>query len=248
MDEALIRAESLSLSFGLARALDRLTFALKKGSRTALLGPNGAGKSTLLGIIGGALAPDSGSISVNGQSPREARLEPGFLGWLPEGAPLNPELTVREHLRLAARLRGLSRKEGEREAERLANALDLGSKMSRLAGRLSLGGRRLAALALAFLGGPSLIVLDEPSASLDPGGVRRLGALISALPKEVTILMSSHMLSEVWPLADGALILSGGVIKAQGGWEELRASLAAGADPASPALPEEIYFQAAGAP
>jgi ABC-2 type transport system ATP-binding protein len=252
MGEALIKASGLSRSFGRSRALSGVSFELGAGSRTALLGPNGAGKSTLLKIMAGALRQDGGAVTVAGRSPEEMRSEPGFLGWLPEGAPLNAELTVLEHLRLTALFRGLGRKRAEDEIGRLADAMDLGGSLDRLTGRLSLGGRRQAALAVALLGEPRLIILDEPSSSLDPGVARRLKALISGLGEGATLVISSHILHEVEPLTGGAVVLGGGEVKAKGSWGGLREALLQGGgaplEGASGAsgLAEDIYFKALG--
>jgi ABC-2 type transport system ATP-binding protein len=237
MDDTMIRAVSVTRYFGPARALDSLSFTLAKGSRTALLGPNGAGKSTLLKIICGALPPDGGGVTVLGKNPSEQRRVPGFLGWLPERAPLNAELTVLEHLELTARFRGLDKKRAKGEIERLSEALDLGSKLARLTGRLSLGTRRQAALAVALMGDPELVVLDEPSSSLDPDEVGRLNSLVQKLPHGTTLIISSHILPEARSLTDSAMIIGDGALKAMGPWEIL------GGGGASP---EEAYFKALG--
>ncbi|MDR1315118.1 MAG: ABC transporter ATP-binding protein [Deltaproteobacteria bacterium] len=241
-----VAASGLGRSFGAARALGRLSFSLASGSRTALLGPNGAGKSTLMKLIAGVLPPDEGEILVCGMLPSDARRIPGFLGWLPERAPLNPELTVREHLALAGNLKGLGRDGARRETERLTEALDLGTKLGRLAGRLSLGTRRQAALALALMGPPSLLLLDEPSSSLDPGEVARLNSLVSSLPGTTTLLVSSHVLEEAFVLTGGALVLKEGGLAACGGWGELGETLGASLAPGDPGFAGEVFFRALG--
>ncbi|MDR2338990.1 MAG: ABC transporter ATP-binding protein [Deltaproteobacteria bacterium] len=243
-DSDSIRAEGLFRGFGPSAAITDLSFGLDRGGRLAVLGPNGAGKSTLLKIVAGALAPHAGTIRVFGKSPSERRLEPGFLGWLPERAPLNQELTVLEHLRMAARLRGLNPKRTGSETDRLTEALALGPWLRRLAGRLSQGGRRQAALAVALMGDPELVILDEPSSSLDPEGVRRLKALLAALPKGTTLMVSGHILSELMPLTDSALIIEDGRQRAQGTWEGLARTLGVRSAPDSLSYPEDIYFGA----
>jgi ABC-2 type transport system ATP-binding protein len=245
-DGASVEARGLGRSFGAARALSGLSFTLRAGSRTALLGPNGAGKSTLMKIVAGVLPPDEGSVLAGGVKPTDARRIPGFLGWLPERAPLNPELTVREHLELGGKLKGLGKEDARMETDRLSEALNLGPKLGRLAGRLSLGTRRQAALALALMGNPRLLMLDEPSSSLDPEEVRRLNGLVSELPVSTTLIVSSHVLDEARLLTDGALILKAGGLAACGGWEELGAGLGARKGPLEPGYAEEVFFAALG--
>ncbi|MDR0621515.1 MAG: ABC transporter ATP-binding protein [Deltaproteobacteria bacterium] len=230
---AFIEVKGLDVYFGRPRALAKVSLEVPKGARVALLGPNGAGKSTLIKAICGALDPAAGSVRLDGRRPEEALLDPGFLGWLPEGAPLNSELTVREHLELTYRLRGLGKVRGRREIERLSQALNLSKKLDRLSGALSMGSKRQAALALAFLGTPELLVLDEPTSSLDPDEIRRFNRLVEALPPTATLIVSSHILSEVAAVTDRAIFLNRGQIVGQGGWEDL---------PGGKADPSKSYF------
>ncbi|MDR2198781.1 MAG: ABC transporter ATP-binding protein [Deltaproteobacteria bacterium] len=244
----MIKAENLSRSFGSFRALNSVSFEIKRGWRTALLGPNGAGKSTLMKIVAGALSPDGGSITAQGKDPKERRTVPGFLGWLPERAPLIAELTVEEHLTLAARFRGLTHAEAAREKERLSESLNLEDKLKRPAGRLSLGSRRQAALALALIGSPALVILDEPGASLDPEEAERLKTLVASLPPDTTLLISSHNLPEAAALTGGVLVIAGGELKAAGSWMELGEGLKGEASGDEASLTKEIYFKALGKP
>jgi ABC-2 type transport system ATP-binding protein len=234
----LVRARGLRVLYGRRAALDGVDLDIAQGAKVALLGPNGAGKSTLLAVLGGAFAPDGGSASIGGSPPERFRTGPRNLGWLPERAPLCPELTVAEHLRLAARLRGLGREEAESEMERLASALSLSGCLLRLAGVLSSGARRRAALAAALLGRPRLVLLDEPASGLDPGEAGRLKALLSDLGPESTMIISTHALSEAAEIAGSAAILSEGVLKAHGSWASL-----SGGGPA-----EAAYFKALAPP
>jgi ABC-2 type transport system ATP-binding protein len=235
--EPLIEARDLAVLYGRRAALDGVGLKVAAGARLALLGPNGAGKSTLLGVLGGALAPDRGAALVGGLSPERFRQGPRNLGWLPERAPLSAELTVLEHLRLAARLRGLGRAEEKSEIERLAEALALGDKLSRLAGGLSSGSRRQAALAAALLGRPRLLLLDEPTSALDPEEAKRLAALLGQLEPEATLIISTHALGEAAAVTSAAAILDNGRLAAHGSWDQL--SQGAG--------PEAAYFGAVGA-
>ncbi|MDR1083527.1 MAG: ABC transporter ATP-binding protein [Deltaproteobacteria bacterium] len=221
MSEPFIEITGLGRSFGSAAALRDINLVLAQGERVALLGPNGAGKSTLLKIIGGTLCPDSGRISLGGLTPAQARVKPGFLGWLPERAPLNPDLTVLEHLKLTCRFLNLSSQKTKEEIDFLTEALNLGSKLGRLTGQLSLGSRRQAALAVSLLGRPELILLDEPSSSLDPDEVRRLRDLLKNLPSGTTCIISSHVLEEVAKVTEKALFISRGRLLAVKKWSQL---------------------------
>ncbi|MDR1051772.1 MAG: ABC transporter ATP-binding protein [Deltaproteobacteria bacterium] len=232
--DPIISVRNLDVYFGSQRALKDVSLDIPEGARVALLGPNGAGKSTLIKALCGAVDPGGGAVSIAGMSPGEARAEPLLLGWLPEGAPLNPELTVLEHLAMAARLRGLDGKAARAEIERLGDALSLGTKFKRLAGGLSMGSRRQAAAALALLGRPRIVVLDEPTSSLDPAEARRLTALLKKLAPETTLVVSSHILPEVASLTDSAVFLQDGELTARGTWSEL-----AGAG----GSPDQVYFQ-----
>jgi ABC-2 type transport system ATP-binding protein len=244
--EPFMRLDGVSRSYGGASAVSNLAFSLAKGDKMALLGPNGAGKSTLLKLIAGAITPDAGKILVKGMDPWKARALPGFLGWLPEKAPLNPELTVREHLELAGELRKLGKAETRREIDRLSEALDLGEKLPRLAGRLSLGTRRQAAVAAALLGSPELLLLDEPSSSLDPDEAAKLSSILKKLPKTTTMILSSHMLGEAHKVTKGAVFLKGGAMKGAGTWEKLAADFSVESPKDSPEHAEEIFFKALG--
>jgi ABC-type multidrug transport system ATPase subunit len=219
---------SLSRFFGERAALSEVSFALGEGERAALLGPNGAGKTTLFKILGGVLAPDRGQATLNGLTPAAARETPGFLGWLPERAPLNPDLTVLEHLWLAASFLGLAKPQAQAQVELLAAALNLAPKLKRLCGQLSLGSRRQAALAIALMGPPKLLLLDEPTASLDPEEVIRLRDFLATLPKSSTLLISSHAIEEAARTTDKAFILRGGRLSAPKAWADLGPSLEEG--------------------
>ncbi|MDR3037857.1 MAG: ABC transporter ATP-binding protein [Candidatus Adiutrix sp.] len=187
------------------------SFELAAGARCGLIGPNGAGKSTLLRLLMGSLRPDAGEVTVGGlppwRHPARVRAEAGFL---PEDAPLLGDLTGREHLALAARLRGLTPGEFAAEEDRLTAALGLGGFYLRPAGVLSQGQRRRMALASALLGSPGFLALDEPGGGLDPEESFRLLALLKDLPQSTTLLISSHFLNEIRDLAGQVLALAGG--------------------------------------
>ena len=201
--------ENVSKSFGGRTVLDEASFSLEAGGRYGLVGPNGAGKSTLLKLIMGVLRPETGRVRVGGLSPWERPVR-SRAGFLPEGAPLIGELTVREHLILASCLRGLTPGQLSAEEDRLTAALSLGGFYRRPAAALSQGQKRRAALASALLGSPALLVLDEPASGLDPEEAGRLLALLGDLPASTTLLLSSHLLSDLRDLAGPVLTLASG--------------------------------------
>lgn len=214
--------DQVSKRFGERAVFEGLSFELKPGGRYGLLGPNGAGKSTLLRLMAGVLRPDAGTVAVGGLDPwrNQVKVRAG-LGILPEGAPLVGDLTVAEHLALAGRLRGLSEDAFKNEEARLIEALSLAAFYRRPAGVLSQGQRRRAALASALLGGPDFLLLDEPTSGLDPEETSRLLTLLSNLPAACTLLVSSHILTEIFELTDEVLILARGRRSAFGPWSEI---------------------------
>ncbi|MDR0882657.1 MAG: ABC transporter ATP-binding protein [Candidatus Adiutrix sp.] len=228
--------------FGRRLVFDNISFDLRRGGRYGLLGPNGAGKSTLVRLLSGVLRPDEGQVLVNGRSPwRDPARARADMGLLPEGAPLVSELTVREHLRLAGAFRGLAPAVFHQEEERLVTALSLTPFYQRPAGILSQGQKRRAALASALLGRPDFLVLDEPTSGLDPEESLRLLALLKDLPTEVTLLVSSHILSEIFEITAEVLVLARGALVARGPWRR-----AAGETPNEADLRREYLDLTAG--
>lgn len=234
--------EKVAKRFGDRVVFEDVSFELKPGGRYGLLGPNGSGKSTLIRLLAGLLRPEAGRVLVEGREPwRQPALVRAGMGLLPEGAPLVAELTVREHLGLAARLRGLSRDFYRREEERLTAALSLGGFLQRPAGVLSQGQKRRVALASALLGGPDFLILDEPTSGLDPEESARLLSLLNALPSATTLLISSHILTEIYELTEEVLVLARGRLAADGPWGEP----ADGAEPTEAGLRRE-YLKLTG--
>lgn len=192
-----------------------LSLRLDAGQVLGLLGVNGAGKSTTLAMVAGALVPDSGAIKLNGKDfiehPELARRD---IGWLPERAPLWPELTVSEHLDAHGRLRGLHGVALSQARQRMVERLELGSLARRLAGVLSQGQRQRLGLACALLHQPSLLVLDEPANALDPVQVAALRTVIREQAAAGTaIILSTHLLAEVTAACDRVAILHEGRLR-----------------------------------
>ena len=200
------------------RAVEGLNLTLKGGEVLGLLGVNGAGKSTTLAMIAGALRPDSGSLMLNGtdflEYPEIARQ---LIGWLPERAPLWPELTVGEHLNAHGRLRGLNGKTLTEARHRIIERLELQPLLHRLAGVLSQGQRQRLGLACALVHRPALLVLDEPANALDPVQVAALRTLIRAEAAAGTaVILSTHLLIEVTAVCDRVVILHEGELRHDG--------------------------------
>ena len=196
-------------------AVADLSLTLDAGQVLGLLGVNGAGKSTTLAMIAGALLPDSGAIKLNGMDFLEQpELAQRGIGWLPERAPLWPELTVLEHLDAHGRLRGLGGAVLAKARQRIVERLELGTLSRRLAGVLSQGQRQRLGLACALLHQPSLLVLDEPANALDPVQVAALRAVIREQAAAGTaIILSTHLLAEVTAACDRVAILHEGRLR-----------------------------------
>lgn len=218
LPQPLLKLEQVSRRRAGRVAVQELSLTLQAGQVLGLLGINGAGKSTTLSMIAGALAPDSGTIRLDGEDlaehPACARR---LLGWLPERAPLWQELTVREHLDAHGRLRGLSSSALRQACERVIERLDLGALAQRLAGVLSQGQRQRLGLACALLHQPRLLVLDEPGNALDPVQVATLRTLIHEQAAAGTaVILSTHLLAEVTAVCDRVAILHEGKLRYDG--------------------------------
>lgn len=195
-----------------------LTLTLQRGEVLGLLGTNGAGKSTTLSMIAGALMPDSGTISLDGQDFIEhPELARRLVGWLPERAPVWNELTVMEHLLAHGRLRGLARSKLRAACLTIIAQLELAPLARRLAGVLSQGQRQRLSLACALLHQPALLVLDEPANALDPVQVAALRAVIRAQAATGTaVILSTHVLAEVTAVCDRVAIVHAGTLRHDG--------------------------------
>ena len=218
----MIEAINLTKTYGTVRALKGVSFTLEAGKVYGLLGVNGAGKTTTLQLLSGYLTPTSGEVLVDGISmakhPVEARSR---IGYLPEVPPLYPELTVEEFLRFQAELRQI--KKGERDAA-VREAIRVGRLSTvrrRLIGQLSKGFRQRVGLAAVLMGDPDILLLDEPTNGLDPVQMVEMRRLIRELGKERTVVVSSHVLSEITREADELLIIAAGRLVLAGPQEAL---------------------------
>ncbi len=218
----MIEVQDLRRTFSGTVALDGVSFSVDRGEVVGLLGPNGAGKTTCMRILCCFIPPTSGSVRVDGLDVTRSSLEVRRrLGYLPEGVPLYPELRVTEHLQFRARLRGLPRRERHGAMERVLETCGLTDVCRRIVGQLSRGYRQRLGLADALLGDPPLLVLDEPTVGLDPNQIREVRQLVRRLGRERTVLLSSHILSEVEAVCHRVVIMHRGSLVAQGPVSEL---------------------------
>lgn len=225
----MIEVSHLSKNYGSRPAVEDLSFTVGDGQIFGLLGPNGAGKSTIMNILTGYIAPTSGEVKVAGFSlPEQAQQAKACVGYLPEQPPLYPEMTVQEYLDFAAELKGVRRADRKEQVRRAARRTGLEEVMPRLIRSLSKGYRQRVGIAQALLGSPKLIILDEPTVGLDPAQVIEIRKLIRELGKAHTVILSSHILSEVQAVCSQVLILSKGHLVAVGAPEELGEKLSSG--------------------
>ena len=226
----MIEVEHLTKRYGSHTAVEDISFTVEDGCIYGLLGPNGAGKSTTMNIITGYISATDGTVRIDGhdiaEEPAEAK---ACIGYLPELPPLYPEMTTREYLLFVAELKG-TRKKADRAAavEHAAARAGLQGMEQRLIRNLSKGYRQRVGIAQALLGSPQLIILDEPTVGLDPAQVIGIRKLIRELGKTHTVILSSHILSEVQAVCSRVLILSKGALVAEGTPEQLSEKLSPG--------------------
>lgn len=226
---AMIEVENLVKWYGPTLAVDHLTFGIPSGQIVGFLGPNGAGKSTTLRMLTGYLPPTSGCARVAGRDvltqSREVRSQ---IGYLPESNPLYPEMRVEEYLHFRGKLQGMDRASRASRINEVCDRCGLKTVRLRLVGQLSRGNRQRVGLAAALLHRPPLLILDEPTAGLDPNQITHVRHLIRELRDDHTVLLSTHILPEVEKIADRVLVIAGGRIVAQGSPDELRRRVTSG--------------------
>ncbi len=220
----MIEVSHLTKKYGHRLAVEDVSFAVADGGICGLLGPNGAGKSTIMNILTGYLSATSGQVTVAGHPlPEEADVAKKCVGYLPEQPPLYPEMTVQEYLDFAAGLKGVKKAERKEQVRSAAHRTGLEKVLPRLIRSLSKGYRQRVGIAQALLGSPKLIILDEPTVGLDPAQVIEIRKLIRELGQAHTVILSSHILSEVQAVCQQVLILSKGRLAASGSLQELTA-------------------------
>lgn len=185
-----------------------LDLDLTQGQRLGLLGVNGAGKSTLLAVLAGTLAPTSGELLVADEASVAARRR--VIGYLPQRVACYPELTVRENLDWIGRLHGSAATDIDNAIARVLEQVGLTDQSAKLAGQLSAGMLQRLGVAQALLPGPNLLLLDEPTASLDPVQMEQIRALIRSLPKNVSVILATHLFDDVLSVCDRVAVISDG--------------------------------------
>lgn len=206
-----LQAENLSKRYGDHDAVANISFSINKGEIVGFLGPNGAGKSTTMKMLSGNLAPDTGSIIINGHdlltSPKAAKAD---IGYLPETPPLYKELTVEEYLAFCARLNAIPTKEQKAAIETTLERCGLSHVRSRLIAHLSKGYQQRVGIAQAIIHAPAVVILDEPTSGLDPIQINEIRQLIREVAQEHSVILSTHILPEVQMLCDRVQIISQG--------------------------------------
>ena len=203
----MIEVNNIVKQYGSHLAVDHLSFRVEKGQIYGFLGPNGAGKSTTMNIITGYLASNEGTVVINGhdilEEPEEAKK---CIGYLPEIPPLYPDMTVMEYLDFVAGLKNVQKSEKDEILEDIIEKTYLDSVKDRLIKNLSKGYKQRVGLAQALIGNPEILILDEPTVGLDPKQIMEIRSLIKELAKEHTVILSSHILSEVSAICDQIMI------------------------------------------
>lgn len=205
----IIECKNIRHQYGSKLALDNVNFSVPAGEPIALVGPNGAGKTTLFSILCGYLKPTSGSVKILGYDANSPALF-GKLGALPQDALLDPRFSVLKQLLFFTRLQGMNKQQGTEEAERVLSLVGLSESKHVKPQELSHGMKKRVAIAQSLLGKPELIMLDEPTAGLDPVNARAIRKLISELSNEATFMVSSHNLDELEKLCSTVLYLDHG--------------------------------------
>lgn len=225
----MIEVHHLTKRYGAHLAVEDLSFTVEQGTVYGLLGPNGAGKSTTMNILTGYISASEGTVSIDGRDIlEEAEAAKACVGYLPEQPPLYLDMTAKEYLEFAARLKKVPRGQRAAQVERAMERTGVSPVSGRLIRNLSKGYRQRVGLAAALLGDPKVVILDEPTVGLDPAQVIEIRALITELGRDHTVILSSHILSEVSALCDQVLIIDKGHLVAQGTPEELARRLEGG--------------------
>lgn len=211
----MIEVKNITKKYGSFTAVDNISFKIEEGEIIGLLGPNGAGKSTTMNMITGYIEPTEGEIIVNGydisKKPKKAKAQ---IGYMPEGVPLYSDLTVKEFVTYMAELKKVDRKTRKEKVEKIIEQTGLKEVEKKLTRNLSRGYKQRVSMAGALVGEPKILILDEPTVGLDPKQITEIRALIKELGKTHTIILSSHILSEVSQICNKVIIINKGKIVA----------------------------------
>ncbi len=234
----MIRAENLTKYYGMVRAVEDLTMEVSDGTILGFLGPNGAGKTTTMRMLTGYTTPTKGRAIIEGLDIQKEPLRAKrLIGYLPEIPPLYPELKVSSFLNFVAEVKGLRGKRKKEEVEKVISQAGLEKVVSRRIRNLSKGYRQRVGIAQALLGGPKVLILDEPTIGLDPKEIVEIRNLIKSLGGERTIILSTHILQEVTSVCDSIAIINEGRLIEFGKIEEVQQKYGS-------ASLEEIYISA----
>ncbi len=248
---ATIEVRELVRRYGSFAAVDRISFQVQRGEIVGFLGPNGAGKTTTMKVLTGFLAPSDGAAAIDGidvlDDPIAVRSR---IGYLPESAPVYRDMRVLDYLDFVARVRGLARAERAAAVRRVAEQCGLGERLGQGIGSLSKGFRQRVGLAQALVHSPDILILDEPTSGLDPNQIVEIRNLIRDIGRKKTVILSTHILSEVQATCDRVIIIHGGRIVADGTTDDIMARQRGGQllqvvyAPGSVKLPAEAIRQA----
>jgi ABC-2 type transport system ATP-binding protein len=220
-----ISVSQLTKAYGQVLAVDRVSFEVPKGKILGFLGPNGAGKSTTMRMLTCYLPPTSGTATINGFDIfHQSEQVREHLGYLPENCPLYTDMKVEEYLDFRGRLRKMDRETRQKRIDYVIERCWLQGVRKRLIAQLSKGYRQRVGLADSLLHNPAVLILDEPTVGLDPAQIRETRKLIKELGGQHTVLLSTHILPEIESVCDGAIVIAGGRVVAQGTADELRES------------------------
>ena len=233
--KVMIEAQAVSKFYGAFVAVQDISFRIPANQVVAMLGPNGAGKTTMMKILTGYLAPSEGTARIAGYDVQRDRIAAAAqVGYLPENGPLYGDMTALELLRFFGEARGLSAMQMRNRMEAVIQQCSLDHILEKRIGKLSKGLRQRVGLSIALLHDPQVLIVDEPTAGLDPNQVRQFRGLIAELRQSKTLLISTHILSEVMTVADRVILINNGRMIFDG----VPAELAAGG-----VSPEEAFYR-----
>lgn len=212
----MIEVKNFTKKYGNFLAVENISFTVKDGEIVGLLGPNGAGKSTTMNAITGYIEQTEGEIIVNGYDTiKKAKKAKREIGYMPEGVPLYDDLSIKEFVTYMAELRKVNRKERKQKVEDIIKKVGLLDMKNKLIKNLSRGQKQRVSLAGALIGDPKILILDEPTVGLDPKQITEIRSLIKDLGKNHTVILSSHILSEVSQICDRVVIINNGKLVAE---------------------------------
>ena len=211
----MIEVKNVTKKYGKVVAVDNISFTIQDGEIIGLLGPNGAGKSTTMNMITGYIEPTEGTIIVDNydmsKKPKKAKKE---IGYMPEGVPLYTDMTVKEFITYMAEIKKIDKKERKEKVEKIIEETGLKEVEKKITKNLSRGYKQRVSLAGALVGEPKILILDEPTVGLDPKQITEIRKLIKDLGKKHTVILSSHILSEVSQVCQKVIIINKGKIVA----------------------------------